>query len=120
MRWTKNEQIIWEELDGVALLIDTTSGSRWTLSAAATAAWKLCDGKQTLTDMARTLRQHRSSIVDFCQQFEALGLLHRQGALTTGSVVFKSAGQSPFSFQFASLGAGPRRRPSPRGNSSPG
>jgi len=120
MHWTKQEHVIWEELNGSALLIDTKCGTRWTLSAAATAAWKLCDGKRTLTDMSRSLRQHRAAIIDFCQQFETLGLLQRQGTLNQALVAYQSTNPSPFCFQSASLGAGSRRRPSPRGNSSPG
>jgi len=118
MRWTKNENVIWEELDGGALLIDTKSGTRWTLSAAAAAAWKLCDGQRTLAEMTRLLRQRQGDIADFCRQFGALGLLKTQSVVRTAA--FRSADSSPLSFQSAGIGLGPRRRPSPRGNSGPG
>ena len=123
MSWTKNDNVMWEEFDGGALLVDTTNGSRWTLSATAAAAWKLCDGKRTINEMATVLRQSKASIVDFCQQFETLGLLHGNPAMCLAQDTnssFRSSAQTPFSFQSAGLGAVSRRRPSPRGNSSPG
>ncbi|MEI6234685.1 MAG: PqqD family protein [Planctomycetota bacterium] len=120
MRWTKSENVIWEELDGGALLIDTKSGSRWTLSAAAAATWKLCDGKRTLGEMAEVLCQKRAIIAEFCAQFEVLGLLKGQDVVCAAPIVFSSANSSPFSFQSAGIGSSPRRRPSPRGNSGPG
>ncbi|MEI6234690.1 MAG: PqqD family protein [Planctomycetota bacterium] len=120
MRWIRNENVIWEELDNGALLIDAKNGSRWTLSATAATAWKLCDGKRTLDEMARVLRQKRESIAEFCRQFEALGLLQIRNAHILAAVAFRTTAQSPFSYQSAGLGSGPRRRPSPRGNSGPG
>ncbi|MEI6231472.1 MAG: PqqD family protein [Planctomycetota bacterium] len=120
MRWTKSENVVWEELDGGALLIDTKSGTRWTLSTAAAAAWKLCDGTHSIAEMTRLLRQRQGNITDFCRQFESLGLLKNRGAHSPAIVGFRSTAQSPFNYQSAGLGSGPRRRPSPRGNSVPG
>src|ERR1017187_1282005 len=36
-KWTKAKNVIWEELDGGALLIDATTGARWALNATAAA-----------------------------------------------------------------------------------
>ncbi|MEI6235991.1 MAG: PqqD family protein [Planctomycetota bacterium] len=120
MRWEKNVDVMWEELDGQALLIDTRNGVRWTLNTAATAAWKLCDGTRTLAGMARLLRYKREHLAHFCQQFEVLGMLQRHGSLNLGPAALYSPTSSPFSFQSIGVGAPSRRRPSPRGNSGPG
>jgi len=104
-------------------LIDTKSGTRWTLSATASAAWRLCDGQRTLAEMSDILRQSRENIKEFCQQFEALGLLRANTYMRLAlieSVSYRTSSPNPFSFQSAGLGNGPRRRPSPRGNSGPG
>ena len=122
MSWTKNESVVWEEMDGVTLLIDTKSGTRWTLSATASSAWNLCDGKRTLAEMANALHESRESIAAFCEQFETLGLLQCAGAeartLSAHSAQF-SIGKLRANYFGKGFG-GPRRRPSPRGNSGPG
>ena len=76
-KWTKATNVIWEELDSGALLIDATTGARWTLNATAAALWSWCDGSSTLNDLAaqlaqssrRTLREARAEVRAFCAQF---------------------------------------------------
>ena len=64
MSWIKNDNVVWEELDSGALLIDPKSGARWTLSAAASAAWQHCDGTRTLAEMATVLHQSRANLAE--------------------------------------------------------
>jgi hypothetical protein len=129
-KWTKAENVIWEELDGGALLIDAQTGARWTLNATAAALWSWCDGANTLNDLAarlaqssrRTLREARREVHAFCARFSEQRLL----ALTNDSTIavpqttLFSALNAPASLNALGLGHGPRSRPGPRGNSSPG
>jgi len=120
MCWTRSENVVWEELDGCALLVDVKSGARWRLNAAASRAWKLCDGTRTLSEISKALRQSHASLADLCYQFTALGLLRVEAIPAGAMTMARSTENSPFSFQALGLGAGSRRRPSPRGNSGPG
>jgi hypothetical protein len=91
--WKKASEVVCEELGEGALLVELATGKRWLLNAAAVALWKL--------DAAAV------SMSEFCEQLNA-GTMYQ---LATGGVpTIKELG----------LGAGPRRRPSPRGNSGPG
>lgn len=119
MRWIKNENVIWEELNGGTLLVDTKNGSRWTLKSTAAAAWKLCDGTLTLGELSCLLRQKREDIAAICHEFESMGLMRRENAACSAPV-FRLSASSPLILQAAGVGVGARRRPSPRGNSGPG
>jgi hypothetical protein len=79
----REANIVWEEINGGALLVDVQSGRRWMVDAASVGLWKLRE-------------QH------------TLLAMHR---LASGGV----SGARELS-----VGTGPRRRPSPRGNSGPG
>jgi hypothetical protein len=91
--WKKASEVICEELGDGALLVDLKTGQRWLLNAAATALWKL-DGVAV-------------SMNEFCAQLNA------------GTTCQLAPGCIP-SIKELGLGVGPRRRPSPRGNSGPG
>jgi hypothetical protein len=125
-QWIRSNDVVWEELDGEALLVSPSAGRRWTLNATATGIWKLCDGHLDLSGLAqRFSKVSRHEIAEFCALFGELGLLRESGAslpiqLTTGGTAFMSNQQTPPMFREVSLGSGPRRRPSPRGNSGPG
>jgi hypothetical protein len=131
LKWTKATNVIWEELDGGALLIDAKTGARWSLNATAAALWNWCDGNNTLNDLAarlaqssrRTLREARADVRAFRASFAAQSLL----ATTTGATIPASSTTLSFSalnvpatLTALGLGHGPRTRPGPRGNSSPG
>ena len=129
-KWTRATNVVWEELDGGALLVDAKTGARWSLNATAAALWHWCDGSSTLNDMAarlaqssrRSLRQARAEVSAFCERFAAQNLLTLatvNSALPPQTLSF-SALNSPVNFNALGLGHGPRTRPGPRGNSSPG
>ena len=130
-KWMKATNVIWEELDGGALLIDASTGARWTLNATAVALWTWCDGRSTLNDLAarlaqssrRTLREARAEVRAFCARFAEQNLLALASAssrpLPQATLPF-SALNAPANFNALGLGHGPRTRPGPRGNSSPG
>jgi hypothetical protein len=130
--WKRSNEIVWEELDGEALLVSPVSRARWSLNAAAAAVWKCCDGTRSLAALSSAfaqasglgLREARQEIAAFCQRFAELGLLHAQPELVAASAAlnrptFRSGMEGP-AFKTLGLGHGPRRRPSPRGNSGPG
>ncbi len=122
--WMRSNTIIWEEMDGGALLVSPSTGMRWSLNAAAARIWQLCDGARTFDDLARLVGVSRQHVADFCSAFGELGLLLPNMALTpapisSGTAAFMS-GLTPPAFRPMNLGTGPRRRPSPRGNSGPG
>lgn len=122
MKWTKAENIVCEELDGGALLVNAASGNRWSLNATAAALWRLCEGRLTSVEIAEALNRRVEEIALFCDQFRAQGLL--VPALSTPSSV---GAQMPVALHYSApafkalgLGSGPRRRPTPRGVSGPG
>ncbi len=118
--WARSEQIIWEELDGAALLVNPATGARWTLNATAAALWKLCDGR-TSAEIARLLARSREEIAEFCAKFETLGLLTGARKLVPVPIdgaTYRTCSTGP-SFRPLGLGNGPRRRPGPSGISGP-
>ena len=129
-KWTKAQNVIWEELDGGALLIDAKTGARWTLNATAAALWRWCDGHHTLNDVAaklshasrRTLSEARADVSEFCARFAAQNLLAAATSLTSAlpQTMPFSGLNAPARITALGLGHGPRLRPGPRGNSSPG
>jgi hypothetical protein len=130
--WKRSNEIVWEELDGEALLVSPVSGARWSLNAAAAAVWKCCDGTRSLAALSSafaqasglSLREARQEIAMFCQRFSELGLLHAQAQLVAVNTALTGPtfhfGMEVPAFKALGLGHGPRRRPSPRGNSGPG
>lgn len=130
-KWTRAADVIWEELDDGALLVDSKTGARWSLNATAAALWKWCDGGSTLNELAlrlaensrRNVREARAEVRSFCERFADRKLvvlvIAKNGSVHPQTVSF-SALNAPASFSALGLGHGPRTRPGPRGNSSPG
>jgi hypothetical protein len=124
-KWIRAREIVWEELDGAALLVHSDNGACWSLNATAAALWKLCDGSRSPRELAAALGSSashaRTEIAEFCQTFATLGLLQPATApvLSANYIVMRGSDDAP-AFRELNLGHGPRRRPSPRGNSGPG
>ena len=128
-KWIRSDAIVWEELNGEAVLVSQATGDRWSLNTAAAEIWKACDGTRGLCDLARgfarasgrSVTEATRDIAEFCERFTQLGLLHTSAspALAT-QAVFRGGLTTPPRFQSMSVGSGARRRPSPRGNSGPG
>ena len=120
MNWTRAENVIWEELDGSALLVNPGTGKRWSLNATAAALWKLCDGRLSLAEISASLSRPLDEIAAFCREFAKLGMLAPAPACAAPSgATFRLALTRPPSFKPHGLGTGPRRRPSPTGSSGP-
>ena len=111
--WARSEELVWEELDGEAVLVQPRTGRTWRLNAAAAALWRACDG---------TTQQLSAECMAFCRRLELEGLLTRIGApaLDVSTPMFECSGTAlrvselP-QLQELSFGSGPRHRPSPRG-----
>ncbi len=135
--WIRSSTVVWEELDREAMLVLPSNGARCLLNTAAATLWKLCDGSRNMDQLTRafvrasgrSMRQSRREVAEFCDRFCKLGFLLGRDRMSTAavcpttdySVVFQSGLTVGPAFRSLSLGAsGPRRRPSPRGNSGPG
>ena len=132
--WMRSSDIVWEDLNDEALLVDAKTGRQWSLNAAAARIWRLCDGSRGMAELAaafalatgRTLKRSKVEIHEFCSRFTSLGLLLpvvSTGAASTfpNCAVAMTGLEVPPSVRPMNVGAsGPRRRPSPRGNSGPG
>jgi len=120
-KWIRSTDVIWEELDGQALLVHSKTGARWSLNTGALAVWKCCDGSSTLGSLATNFGQSKREIAEFCRTLAEVGLLSSGEASLAGmSGTASRSSSSPFGLRSLGLTAGPRRRPSPRGNSGPG
>ena len=125
MNWTRAEYVVWDELDGEAMLVNPNTGARWTLNATALAVWKLCDGRRGVAELARMLDRSRAEIALFCQQFNQFGLLQPANVQTGASpaplnaVLMRGKLTGAPAFKSFGLGNGPRRRPTARGVSGP-
>lgn len=111
--WTRATEVAWQDLGDSTVLVHTRTGARWTLNAAASAIWRLCDG--------RSLSSACAEIAEFCQLCSAQGLL--RPALVPAPIArtgMSMAFSAPPQLKSLGLTAGSRRRPSPRGNSGPG
>ncbi|HLX64868.1 MAG TPA: PqqD family protein [Planctomycetota bacterium] len=125
--------VVWEEVDGQALVVDTKANRSWLLNSTATLIWRHCDGARSLVDLAAALarksgaeaRRIEREVMEFCGGLERAGLLAAKRpaeALTAAPMAFAglSGSYSPPAMLSRSLASGPRKRPSPRGNSGPG
>jgi hypothetical protein len=123
--------IVWEELGNEALLINVSENSVWSLNESATQIWKYCERcsvEHLVREIARAanrqlhqVEQHVREFVEaMCKngwlQITAIGA---PSGWMAGHVAFQANWTVP-AFRIKSLGSGPRRRPSPRGNSGPG
>src|SRR4029078_9680275 len=113
MNWKRAHQLVWEELDGGALLVNVATGARWSLNAAAAALWKLCDGRST-AQLAAALSRSRAHMAPTCRALAQLGLLGGQAQLAGCARISDIPGIRPMGGS-----GGSRRRPGPRGISGP-
>src|SRR6185295_4580095 len=95
--------IVWEELEGEALLVNPETKSSWRLNATATQIWRHCTGAHGLTELARAIarktgaevRRVASEVAAFCSRLEAAGLL-RAGVASAGNAPMAFAGLSSY------------------------
>ena len=125
-KWVRNTEVIWEELNGEALVVSPTTGQRWSFNATAASIWKLCDGSTSLLRLSkafaqasgRGLARSREEIREFCAALSNAGLLCPVGSASvrtpTSNVMFMSGMETPPMFRPLGVGGGSRRRPSPR------
>ena len=117
----RSENVIWEQLGDEALAVRAESGQRWSLNAAATALWKLCDGSRNCSELARVLGWELRETAAFCRALLRAGLLKSAARMQPIPIVScRSALTSGPAVRALGLTAGSRRRPTPRGNSGPG
>jgi hypothetical protein len=123
--------VVWEELDGEALVVNPATKSSWLLNPTATLIWRHCTGAHGLTELARALarttgaeaRKVEREAVAFCRRLQQAGLLRSSEAAAYGTAPMAFAGLNSYSapdMLSRGLTAGSRRRPTPRGNSGPG
>lgn len=121
-KWKRSKDVVWEELDGEMLLVNSTTGMRCRLNAAASAVWRLCDGRRSVRELAAAVSRSSEEILQLCRQLRETGLL--SGTVASGSSALHNVNVCMRSgapaFTLLGLGQGPRGRPSPRGNSGPG
>jgi hypothetical protein len=119
--WKRADGLVWEEVGGETLVVRPESGARWLLNAAAAAIWKLCDDGVSTESKGAGVPFH-GEIAVFCEKLAHAGLLLAApsgcvAAIPCGTVVRRSSAPA---FRALGLASGPRRRPTPRGNSGPG
>jgi hypothetical protein len=107
-QWIRSDEVIWETLDGEALLVEPRRGRTWLLNAAAARIWRACDG----------LTRFNAEGAAFCRQLASLGLLTPSAQFSGGGTAVCFSGRP--TIRAHGFGAGPRHRPSPRGSSGPG
>ena len=126
--WKRSDELVWEALGEETLVVSPRSGASWSLKATASALWKLCDGSRSADELSRalakasgrSLRALRAEIASSCATLAGAGLLRTAPADGT-ALVARTADSNPSAiFRPLGLASGPRRRPSPRGNSGPG
>ncbi|HLX61049.1 MAG TPA: hypothetical protein VKX17_07180 [Planctomycetota bacterium] len=113
--WKRANGLVWEEVGTEMLIVQPHSGARWLLNAAASAIWKICDGNGTGTPF-------HNEIARFCEKLADAGLLQAapRGRLVAIPCAMTVQRSNAPAFRALGLTSGPRRRPSPRGNSGPG
>ena len=53
----RNDAVLWRELDGEAVLLDSAAGCSYNLNRVGTLIWKMLDGKHTPDDIATAICQ---------------------------------------------------------------
>ena len=122
-KWKRSKDVVWEELDGEMLLVNSATGMRCHLNAAASAVWRLCDGRRSVRELAAAVARSSDEVIRVCRQLRETGLLSGPSAVSGSSVlnnVNACMRSGAPAFTLLGLGQGPRGRPSPRGNSGPG
>ncbi len=133
-QWVRSNDVVWEELDGEAVLVSTTKQKTWALNAAASVIWKCCDGQISIEEIARRVAAAcgrevgsvKREILEFCRELERKGLISistmNLKTLSNQSLVanLSVAGFSlPPKIIMESSSLGIRGRPSPRGFCNP-
>jgi len=81
--WTRSEEVVWQELEGEAVLVSPRLGYSWVLNATAAYLWRHCDGRTSLQALARRVadaaglevRQVLARLTEFSQELAKQGLL---------------------------------------------
>src|SRR6185295_14312035 len=95
--------IVWEELEGEALLVNPETKSSWRLNATATQIWRHCTGAHGLTELARAIarktgaevRKVEEEVAALCRRLEGAGLL-RAATATSGSAPMAFTGLTSY------------------------
>jgi len=133
MNLTCSNDIVWSPIDKGALLVRPSNGAAWTLNASAAFLWELCESTPTVAQLsnaavnvlgwsrARAEREVRAFIDAL--NIHKLIVATPEAPVRSSHVSWSSAlplGDASPLIQLRTLGTNARRRPSPRGNSSPG
>jgi hypothetical protein len=128
-QWVRSHDVVWEEIDGEAVLVSTAVQKTWVLNATASLIWKCCDGTISLETLARRIAggcgreagRVKAELVEFCREMEQRGLLmgvRAAGAISgdqLSSTLCFSGMSVPPMIKMESLTVGIRGKPSPRG-----
>jgi hypothetical protein len=129
-KWIRSNDVVWEEIDGEAVIVKPSTKRTWVFNTTAAYIWKCCDGHANLDDVAhqlastcgRELRQIRTEIKEFCRQLEEIGLIVENSGqsevVSSGNIAFRGSYFSP-KIKLQNMGLGFRGRPSSRGVSPP-
>ena len=124
MKYIRSKDVVWERIDGGALLTRPSSDRAWRLDALASTIWSLCGGKGGFERAVKAVLRAtgcdavraREICERLCADLAARGLMQPCGVLAPVSMA-----RSGFAnLTEIKLTAGGRRRPTPRGNSGPG
>ena len=127
-QWVRSKDVVWDEIDGEAVLVSTSEQKTWVLNATASIIWKCCDGsisietiaKRIASECGREASRVKAELGDFCREMELRGLLmgeraHLSEQSIPGAVCFAGVSSPPL-IKMESLTLGIRGRPSPRGS----
>ncbi|HYG73898.1 MAG TPA: PqqD family protein [Planctomycetota bacterium] len=126
-RWVRSSGVVWEDVNGEAVLVNTSARQTLVLNSTASFLWKCCDGSLSLQEIASRIaaagghkvEQVREELAHFCGELETRGLLlsASNAAMIPASehAVCFSGGDFPPRIKLESSSLGFRGRPSPRG-----
>ena len=129
--WIRSGEIVWQDIEGAAVLVSPRSKRTWVLNQTAAHIWKMCGTRVSAETLARQLaqasgqelRRIRSDLLKFCRKLQGLGLLCAAREAGTGRELqacrFAGAYLPPM-IKLQNEGMGFRGRPSSRGVSGPG
>lgn len=128
-QWVRSRDVVWEEIDGEAVLVSTAVQKTWVLNSTASLIWKCCDGTMSLETLARRIAagcgreasRVKAELLEFCKEMEQRGLLMGvraagavSGAQMSSAVCFSGMSVPPI-IKMESMSLGIRGKPSPRG-----
>jgi len=125
MSYIRSKEVVWERIDGGALLTRPSSDRAWRLDSLAATVWSLCGGKggfeRAVKAVLRATGMDRASAQATCErlcsQLAARGLMQCAG---TPVAIAARSGVDFARFTEIRLHGKGGRRPTPRGNSGPG